>query len=34
VLVNNAGFARDADLLEMTTEQWDAVQGVHLTAPA
>ena len=33
VLVNNAGFARDADLLEMTTEQWDAVQGVHLRGP-
>lgn len=30
VLVNNAGFARDADLGEMTAEQWDAVQGVHL----
>jgi 3-oxoacyl-[acyl-carrier protein] reductase len=30
VLVNNAGFARDADLGEMTTEQWDEVQGVHL----
>jgi NAD(P)-dependent dehydrogenase (short-subunit alcohol dehydrogenase family) len=30
VLVNNAGFARDADLAEMTTEQWDSVIGVHL----
>ena len=30
VLVNNAGFARDADLGQMTTEQWDEVQGVHL----
>ena len=30
VLVNNAGFARDADLAEMTTEQWDSVMGVHL----
>jgi 3-oxoacyl-[acyl-carrier protein] reductase len=30
VLVNNAGFARDADLGEMTTVQWDEVQGVHL----
>src|SRR5262249_23326508 len=33
VLVNNAGFARDAGLLDMTTEQWDAVQGVHLRGP-
>ena len=30
ILVNNAGFARDADLGEMTTEQWDTVLGVHL----
>jgi NAD(P)-dependent dehydrogenase (short-subunit alcohol dehydrogenase family) len=30
VLVNNAGFARDADLAEMTTEQWDSVMDVHL----
>jgi NAD(P)-dependent dehydrogenase (short-subunit alcohol dehydrogenase family) len=30
VLVNNAGFARDADLADMTTEQWDAVMDVHL----
>jgi NAD(P)-dependent dehydrogenase (short-subunit alcohol dehydrogenase family) len=30
VLVNNAGFSRDGDLAEMTTEQWDSVMGVHL----
>lgn len=33
VLVNNAGFARDADLGEMTTGQWDAVLGVNLRGP-
>nr|WP_151476237.1 3-oxoacyl-ACP reductase FabG [Streptomyces albicerus] len=30
VLVNNAGFARSADIVDMTTEQWDAVLGVNL----
>lgn len=30
VLVNNAGFARDGYLSELTTEDWDSVIGVHL----
>jgi len=30
VLVNNAGFLRDAYLASMTEEQWDAVVRVHL----
>lgn len=30
VLVNNAGFARVADLVDMTTKDWDAVLGVSL----
>jgi 3-oxoacyl-[acyl-carrier protein] reductase len=30
VLVNNAGFARDGYLSELTLEDWDAVIGVHL----
>jgi 3-oxoacyl-[acyl-carrier protein] reductase len=30
ILVNNAGFARDMPLREMTIDDWDAVQGVHL----
>ena len=30
ILVNNAGFARDVDLPEMSTDDWDLVQGVHL----
>jgi 3-oxoacyl-[acyl-carrier protein] reductase len=30
ILVNNAGFARDVPLPEMTTEDWDDVQAVHL----
>lgn len=33
VLVNNAGFGRPADLLDLTTEQWDAVIGVNLRGP-
>ncbi|MGH3310614.1 MAG: SDR family NAD(P)-dependent oxidoreductase, partial [Streptomyces sp.] len=33
VLVNNAGFARSADIVDMTTEQWDAVLGVNLHGP-
>ena len=30
VLVNNAGYARDAELGDMTTEMWDDVFGVHM----
>jgi 3-oxoacyl-[acyl-carrier protein] reductase len=30
ILVNNAGFARDVPFDQMTLEQWDLVQGVHL----
>lgn len=30
VLVNNAGFARDNHILEMTIEDWDTVQATHL----
>src|SRR3954462_492530 len=30
VLVNNAGILRDAFIVSMTEEQWDAVVGVHL----
>ena len=30
VLVNNAGITRDNLLFKMTTEEWDAVMGVHL----
>lgn len=33
VLVNNAGFASAADLVDMTTEQWDAVVDVNLRGP-
>lgn len=30
ILVNNAGFAQDTPFDQMTLEQWDSVQGVHL----
>lgn len=30
ILINNAGFARDVPFDQMTLEQWDLVQGVHL----
>ncbi|WP_285706526.1 3-oxoacyl-ACP reductase FabG [Microtetraspora sp. NBRC 16547] len=33
VLVNNAGVGPRADLVEMTTQQWDAVLGVNLRGP-
>lgn len=33
VLVNNAGFGPSTDLVDMTTEQWDAVLGVNLRGP-
>jgi len=32
VLVNNAGVTRDASLRNMTLEDWDLVQNVHLRA--
>ena len=31
VLVNNAGLQKDADLVDMTLEQWNQVIGVNLT---
>jgi glucose 1-dehydrogenase len=31
ILVNNAGMQRDAALVDMTLEQWNAVLGVNLT---
>ncbi|MER7442880.1 SDR family NAD(P)-dependent oxidoreductase [Micromonospora avicenniae] len=33
VLVNNAGVGPRAELVEMTTEQWDLVLGVNLRGP-
>lgn len=30
ILVNNAGFARDKPFVQMSLEEWDLVQGVHL----
>ena len=30
ILINNAGFTRDALVVKMTEEQWDAVINVHL----
>jgi NAD(P)-dependent dehydrogenase (short-subunit alcohol dehydrogenase family) len=33
VLVNNAGFGPRADLVDMTTKQWDSVIGVNLRGP-
>ncbi|WP_026416880.1 SDR family NAD(P)-dependent oxidoreductase [Actinomadura oligospora] len=33
VLVNNAGVGPRADLVDMTTEQWDTVLGVNLRGP-
>jgi len=31
VLVNNAGLQKDANLVDMTLEQWNQVIGVNLT---
>lgn len=31
VLINNAGFTRDALMVRMTEEQWESVINVHLT---
>jgi 3-oxoacyl-[acyl-carrier protein] reductase len=33
ILVNNAGFTWDSMLHTMSDKQWDAIIGVHLTAP-
>ncbi|MFY4716960.1 SDR family NAD(P)-dependent oxidoreductase [Streptomyces sp. LaBMicrA B280] len=33
VLVNNAGIGPRADLVEMTTRQWDTVLGINLSGP-
>ncbi|MGW0390617.1 SDR family NAD(P)-dependent oxidoreductase [Streptomyces sp. NPDC003042] len=33
VLVNNAGIGPGADLVEMTTQQWDTVLGINLSGP-
>lgn len=33
VLVNNAGVGPRADLVNMTTEQWDMVLGINLRGP-
>jgi len=33
IIVNNAGYTWDAVIHKMTDEQWDAIIGVHLTAP-
>lgn len=32
ILVNNAGYARDAEIGDMSTEDWDEVFGVHMRA--
>lgn len=33
IIVNNAGYTWDNVIQKMTDEQWDAIVGVHLTAP-
>jgi 3-oxoacyl-[acyl-carrier protein] reductase len=33
IIVNNAGYTWDSVIQKMTDEQWDAILGVHLTAP-
>ena len=33
IVVNNAGYTWDKVIQKMTDEQWDAILGVHLTAP-
>ena len=33
IIVNNAGYTWDAVIHKMTDEQWEAILGVHLTAP-
>ncbi len=33
IIVNNAGYTWDGVIQKMSDEQWDAIIGVHLTAP-
>ena len=33
IIINNAGYTWDSVIQKMTDEQWDAIVGVHLTAP-
>jgi 3-oxoacyl-[acyl-carrier protein] reductase len=33
IIVNNAGYTWDTVIQKMTDEQWEAIIGVHLTAP-
>ena len=33
IIVNNAGFTWDAVIHKMTDKQWDAILGIHSTAP-
>ncbi len=33
IIINNAGYTWDNVIQKMTGEQWDAIIGVHLTAP-
>ncbi|RMI35336.1 SDR family NAD(P)-dependent oxidoreductase [Nocardia stercoris] len=33
IIVNNAGYTWDGVVQKMSDEQWDAILGVHLTAP-
>ncbi|MDA8373450.1 MAG: SDR family oxidoreductase [Actinomycetota bacterium] len=33
IIINNAGYTWDNVIQKMTDEQWDAIIGVHLTAP-
>jgi 3-oxoacyl-[acyl-carrier protein] reductase len=33
ILVNNAGYTWDSVIQKMTDEQWDAIIGLHLSAP-
>ena len=33
IIVNNAGFTWDAVIHKMTDEMWDAIMGIHITAP-
>ena len=33
IIINNAGYTWDAVIHKMTDEQWEAIIGVHLTAP-
>ncbi len=33
IVVNNAGYTWDSVIQKMTDDQWEAIIGVHLTAP-